>query len=171
MLEVSILRRCFGYTAIIFGIVFVFILPLCILSIQMSPHLDIAGPALVATVALMTVLLASATVANGTAWWLIRKGAESARQWSIAASTCLLLISVPFFSTGGLMLHYNAIPVAIYLDLIAGLVLSILGTVGLATFARYDGLQFAQVRSQAPVSKTSQNLLTLQAKSPSPICQ
>lgn len=171
MLEVAILRRCFGYTAIIFGLVFVFVLPLCLLSIQMLPHFDAAGPALVATIALMTLSLAGATVANGTAWWLIRKGAESARQWSIAASTCLLLISVPFFSTAGLMLHYHAVPVAIYLDLIAGFVLSILGIVGLATFSRYDGLNLVPVRSQTPVSKISDKLLISRAKNPSPICR
>jgi hypothetical protein len=140
MLEVKILRRCFGYTAIMFGFVFVALLPLCRMTVRMPPHLDFAGPVLLATIVLMTVLPAVLTVVNGTAWWMIRKNNPSARSWAIAASICLLLMSVPFYLTGSLMLHYNAARILLYQDLIAGIVLTSLGTVSLIAFAGYNGL-------------------------------
>lgn len=159
MLEVKIFRRCFGYTAVMFAFVFVAMLPLCRVTVRMPPHLDITGPLLVATIILMTVLPAVLTVVNGTAWWMIRKGNPAARHWAIAASTCLLLMSVPFYLTGSLMLHYDASRVLLYQDLVAGLILSSLGTVGLIVFARYDGLKPHRATCQEPAPNISAKLL------------
>jgi hypothetical protein len=164
MLEVKILRRCFGYTAIMFGLVFVAMLPLGRLTVRMPPHLDFAGPVLVATILLMTVLPAILTVVNGTAWWMIRKNNPAARSWAIAASICLLLMSIPFYLTGSLMLHYNAARVLLYQDLVAGLVLSSLGTVGLIVFSRYNGLQPDRETCQEPKPNISAKLLITNTK-------
>jgi hypothetical protein len=170
MLEVNVLRRCFGYTAVIFAFVFVAILPLCRISVRV-PHFDVAGPLLIASIILMTVLPAVLTVVNGTAWWMIRKGNPNARRWSIAASICLLLMSVPFFLTGGLMLHFGAARILLYQDLAGGFVLSALGIVGLTVFAQYDGLKFDPAVCEDPVSKIPANLLIPRAENPSPVCQ
>lgn len=171
MIEVNVLRRCFGYTAIIFAFVFVAILPLCRMSVRMPAHFEVAGPLLIVSIVLMTVLPAVLTVVNGTAWWMIRKGNPSARSWSLAASTCFLLMSIPFFLTGSLMLHYGASRILLYQDLAAGIVLSSLGMVGLIVFARYNGLRFAPVPCQEVASNISANLLIPQVENPSPACR
>lgn len=169
MLEVNILRRCFGYTAVMFGFVFVFLLPLFRVTVRMPQHLDIAGPVLLLTIVLMTVLPAVSTVVNGTAWWMIRKGYPSARLWAIAASTCLLLMSVPFYLAGGLMLHYSSAGFLLLQDLGAGLVLTTLGTVGLIVFSRLDALERTSRQQSSPAIPPK--LLIPQTENPSPVCR
>lgn len=145
------MRSIFGYAAIIFGAVFVTLLPVIVGSPlpHATPrfHADTIGLLLIAMRELILVMPPVVAIVNGMAWWSLRKSAPSARWWAIAASVSLLVLSAPFFDADVAIMQYGVVGIIGFTGilLLSGALL-LLGSMGLAAFRKRDGL-FAADRS------------------------
>jgi hypothetical protein len=97
---------------------------------------------------LVPLLLA---VLYGMAWWTARQGKPAVRRWTIAASTAMLLISVPQFVAVGYAVRYgerlSAIPVGFALLPVACF---LIGLLGLIAFASRDSAASWVARTAPP---------------------
>ena len=147
----KLMRSSFGYAAIIFGAVFVTLVPVIVGSplphATSRFHAYTFGLLLIAMRELILVMPPVVAIVNGMAWWALRKSTPSARRWAIAASISILVLSAPFFVADVVIMQYGVVGIIGFTGilLLSGALL-LLGSMGLAAFRKRDGL-FAADRS------------------------
>ena len=76
-------------------------------------------------------------IVGGMAWLALRKGAPSARQWAIAASLSLLVLSAPFLDAGVAIMRYHLAGIIQLIGVFAFFAASFLiGIVGIIAFGK-----------------------------------
>lgn len=145
MTETRILRKLFAYTAFLFAMVFVFMLPIAIRApfphATSRTHFDLLGMILILmreTILFMPPVLA---VVNGLAWWSVRNSHSSAHRWAMISSALFLVFSLPFFVADIVIVEYSMTGTfAIVGILLSSLVFSGIGISGLAFFSHSRAL-------------------------------
>jgi hypothetical protein len=140
------LRSCFGYAAIVSSALFISLAPILLRSPlpHTSPRFH-AAPLLLFLIAMRELLLLMPPVmaiVSGMAWWALRNGASSARQWAIAASISSLVLSAPFFDADVAIVQYSVAGVIGFTGvLVLSLALLSLGIAGLVAFGKGSSTQ------------------------------
>jgi hypothetical protein len=157
MAELRIVRKLFAYTAFLFVLVFLFMLPMVIRA--PFPHatshsrFDLLGMILILmreTILFMPPVLA---LANGMAWWAVKSGSPSARSWAMTSSSLFLAFSVPFFVADIVIFEYAMTgTVAIVGVFLSSLIFSGIGITGLAFFSHSRALSPALAAVPHPAS-------------------
>ena len=141
MPELKILRRCFGYSAIIFALIFATMLPVLLRAPlpHATPrfHAEPLGILLIAMRQWMLVMPPFVAVVNALAWWALTKNRSDARRWAIGACISFLVMSAPFFVADLVILPGTIAFIGV---LVFALALSSLGMTGIAVFSRYDAI-------------------------------
>jgi cytochrome bd-type quinol oxidase subunit 2 len=135
------LSRCFGYASLISAVMFISLAPVVFrapLPHATPPlHLDAVGLLLIAMRELLLLVPPVVAIVSGIAWFALRKGAQSARQWAIAASILSVIISAPFLAAEVAIMRYHLGGIV---DIVGVLVLFaflfLFGIAGLVTFSK-----------------------------------
>lgn len=150
MTEFKVLRLCYMYAALIFGMLSIVILPAFIRAPfpHGTPyfHFDPLGMLLIAMRELILMLPPALAVVSGCAWWTLKKGHVSGRRWALAASSLFLIYSLPFFVADVAIIEFSlAGAFAIAGVFVSAVFFSAFGVTGLAYFSRYEALAPAAV--------------------------
>ena len=144
-----LMRTYFGYAAIISSAVFISLAPVLLRSplphVTSRFHAEPVQLLLIAMRELFLVMPAVLGVVSGIAWWTLRIGAASARQWAVAASISSLVLSAPFFSADVAIVQYSVTGFVGFTGvLILSLTLLSLGIAGLVAFAKRNAPRVAE---------------------------
>lgn len=139
----NVLRNCFGYAGFTAFTVFLTLLPVLLRAPlphgNPRVHADVFSVLLTAMREMILLFPPVVVILNGIAWWTLRKGATSARQWAIAGSISTLVLSAPFFVADVAILRYSLTGVVGFAGVLAlFLTLFSLGIIGLAAFSKPD---------------------------------
>jgi len=154
MTEIKILRKLFAYTAFVFVLVFVFMLPAIVRApfphATSRSHFDLIGAVLILMREAILFMPPVLAIVNGIAWWTLRNGRSSARQWALTSSALFLGFSVPFFVADTVILEYSMTgTVAIIGIFLSSMLFSAIGITGLAFFSHSEALRPASVAHHA----------------------
>lgn len=137
----KLLCACFGFFSLIFAMAAVSIASLLLRSsgsrpAQPAPHIStVVGVALYLLARVFIAAPVLLAFLNGMAWFAIARGKASARAWVLAASTALVLVSIPLCVLAALQYAHSS-PGAHASNAIFALILFAVGLLGFVVFAR-----------------------------------